>query len=99
MQGIKTSECYRLPMGYRQITVTTAVFLTIPAANDGQPITHIVIQCNGGNVRWRDDGVAPTATVGMTLAALGQLDYTGENTVIEFILSSGTPILDINYYA
>jgi len=59
-----------------------------------------VIQNNGtGPVRWRDDGTAPTTTVGMVLPNGSELDYFGEMTALLFIAESGAPILDIDYYA
>ena len=97
----------RRALGYQQITVTVAVKLTIPTvqvpSNPGGYAQQVspgfaIIQCNGGNVRWRDDGVAPTASVGMTLAAGAELDYTGDINNIQFILSSGTPIIDVSLY-
>jgi hypothetical protein len=103
----------RRALGYQQITVTVAVKMTLPtqtvpgiqAGQSGisQQTTQIpcglaIIQCNGGNVRWRDDGTAPTASVGMTLASGAELDYTGDFANLQFILSSGTPILDISLY-
>ena len=98
MQGIATISAYRRPFGYQQITVTTVIGFTLPTLINGQPVGYAVIQCNGGVVRWRDDGVAPTATVGMSLPSGAELDYSGEMTALVFILSSGTPILDITYY-
>jgi len=49
-------------------------------------------------VRWRDDGVAPTASIGMPLAAGVTLQYDGDLTQIQFIQYGGTAELNVTYY-
>jgi len=94
---------YERPLGYQQIvaaTLATAQKFTIPAAINGQPIRRAIVQNNtAGTVRWRDDGTPPTATVGMVIPANSELDYGGQMEAIQFIVDSGSPILDISYYA
>ncbi len=102
MQGQATIVAYRRPLGYQQISAATlaaSTGFTLPATIAGLPVAYAVVQCNGGNVRWRDDGTAPTSSVGMTLPAGSELDYSGEMGAIRFILSTGAPILDVMYYA
>jgi hypothetical protein len=67
---------YRRPLGYQQIlaaTLASAQSLTLPTPPDGSGVGYVVIQCQGtagtDSVRWRDDGTAPTSTVGMQLGA------------------------------
>lgn len=82
------------PLGYQQITsLTTAQALTVPSG-----ATVAFITCETAGVRYRDDGTAPTATIGMPLAAGGQLVYSGSLSAIRFIAQSGSPVLDISYY-
>ena len=50
-------------------------------------------------VRWRDDGVAPTASVGMPLAAGVTLQYDGDLSQIKFIEQVGGAKLNISYYS
>jgi hypothetical protein len=50
-------------------------------------------------VRWRDDDVNPTASVGMPLAAGVTLQYDGDLTKIKFIEQSASAKLNISYYA
>ena len=50
-------------------------------------------------VRWRDDGVAPTASVGMPLAAGVTLQYDGDLSGIKFIEQTSGAKLNITYYA
>jgi len=92
----------RRPLGYSQIlnaTLASSTGIVFPTTLAASPVGYAVIQCQGGAVRWRDDGTAPTATVGMTIASGAELDYVGDFYAIRFISSSGTPILDISLYA
>jgi hypothetical protein len=89
--------------GYQQITTLTAsVGLTIPPrAPDGlnaKPVFALII-AEGAPVRWRDDGTAPTASVGMPLAVGVPLQYDGDLTKIRFIQQSASGILNISYYS
>ena len=62
---------------------------------------YAIIQCEGSSagVRWRDDGTAPTASVGMILSSGQELDYSGDLTAIQFIVQTGSPALNISYYS
>src|SRR5512135_3184756 len=107
--GIGASEGtvsgYRRPLGYQQIlaaTLASATHLTLPTLPNGMLVGYVVIQCEGAasaTVRWRDDGTAPTSTVGMILDGGQELAYTGDPTMIPFIVDAGSPILNISYYA
>lgn len=82
------------PLGYQQLTpLATSTALTPPA---GATIAFISVETAG--VRYRDDGTAPTATVGMPIAAGQQLTYSGNLTAVRFIAQSGTPVMDVSYY-
>ena len=52
------------PLGYQQITsLAASTALTVP------PGANVaLIDCEAQAVRWRDDGTAPTAAIGMTMA-------------------------------
>jgi hypothetical protein len=92
---------YRRPLGYQQLTTAmlqSSVGFTMPTVPAGMSVGYAVVQCNGGTVRWRDDGVAPTATVGMSIASGAELDYVGEMTAIRFISSSSEPTCDVSLY-
>ncbi len=91
MIGYKTK-----PKGYQQIeaaALATAQTLTIPT---GANIA--IIMTETANVRWRDDGTAPTASVGMQLVAGDYMTYDGDLSTIQIILESGSPKLNISYY-
>ena len=54
-------------LGFQQITsLSSSTALTMPAAGViGQKPKIAVVHCEAQAVRWRDDGTAPTASVGM----------------------------------
>lgn len=87
------------PLGFQQITaatLATAQLLTVPA---GANVALIRVNVASSSVSWRDDGVAPTAAIGMALATTDPtFEYSGVLSVIQFILASGTPTLNISYY-
>lgn len=90
-------------MGYQQITnLTGSTALTVPQRDlnglVGTPRIAIITP-EGQAVRWRDDGVAPSATVGMPLAAGVTLQYDGDLTQIRFIEQVGGAKLNITYYS
>lgn len=90
-----TAPGYTKPLGYTRINgaaASTAVG-TIP---DGA--TFAMIQCETQSLRWRDDGVAPTATVGMLLATGTILQYTGNLKDLRFFETGASTVINISYY-
>jgi len=90
-------------MGYQQITsLSSATALTVPQRDltglVGTPRIAIITP-ESQAVRWRDDGVAPTASVGMPLAAGVTLQYDGDLSQIKFIEQVGGAKLNITYYS
>lgn len=82
-------------MGFQQITGLSAVKgLTVPT---GARMCRIEAATQA--VRWRDDGMVPSSTVGMTLAAGASIDYDGELTRIQFVEAAASAVLNISYYA
>lgn len=80
------------PRGYEQITnLTTAVDLKIKGR-------AAIIQAEGDNIRWRDDGIDPTSSVGMLLPDGADIFYTGNLYAIKFIETTGSGVLNISYY-
>lgn len=88
------------PLGYQQIAVlTSSSALTVPGAATGvTPARIAVIQCEGQPVRWRDDGTAPTASVGMRLLVGQELRYDGDLNSIRFIEEAASAKLNVSYY-
>lgn len=90
--GLKsTTVC----LGYQQITsLSSASGLTPP---QGATMALVVAETQG--VRWRDDGTAPTASVGMPIAAGAYLNYDGDLNRVKFIEQTASAKLNISYYA
>lgn len=90
-------------LGYQQITsLGTAQSLTVPARDsfgNKQQATIALITPEAQAVRWRDDGTAPSGTVGMPLAVGVTLQYDGDLTKIQFIEQAAGAKLNISYYA
>lgn len=88
----------RVPCGYQQLAVDTAKSLTIPAAC-GEAPSLAVIRTEAQAVRYRDDGTAPTTTVGMPIAiADPPLEYQGRISALQFIAQTSGGIVDVLFY-
>jgi hypothetical protein len=85
-----------VPLGYAQHAVAVAA-LTPPDA-----VTMTMIQAEGGDFRWRDDGVAATTTVGTLLLAGETLHYYGEQAAVLALsvarVVAGIGKLNVSYY-
>jgi hypothetical protein len=90
-----------VPLGYCQITLGADAVGFAAACTNGLPASAnvAVISVETAAVRWRDDGTAPTASIGMPIAA-GAVPfiYTGTPSAIEFIAQSGSPVIDVSFY-
>jgi hypothetical protein len=89
-------------LGYQQITtLSSATNLTVPTTDlnglSAKPTLALIV-AETQAVRWRDDGVAPTASIGMPLAAGVTLQYDGDLSRIQFIEQTGGAKLNISYY-
>ena len=97
--GLKTTTAC---LGYQQIVgLAASTALTVPTRDlnglNADPTMALIVADTQG-VRWRNDGVAPTASVGMPLAPGVPLLYDGDLTVIRFIEQAATATLNITYY-
>jgi hypothetical protein len=80
--------------GYQQITMTTLkAVLTVPA---GATVAYVVVE--GQAMRWRDDGTAPTAAIGMPVPVAGTVTFAGNLAAIQFFPQASGSILDVSYY-
>lgn len=94
--GLPTKDGQTTPKGFQQITALGAVVALTPPAG----ATIAVVVAETSSVRWRDDGVAPTASVGMLLAAGTYLTFTDTNlAAVQFIQTAAGAVLDVAYYA
>lgn len=81
---------------WQSLTLTSiAQSLTVPS--------HALIgfaRLEGGNARWRDDGTSPTSlsSGGTILYADETLELDQNLGMVQFILTSGTPVLTVAYY-
>ena len=90
-------------LGYEQITtVSAAVGLTVPTRDlngmNCKPAIALIV-AEGAAVRWRDDDVDPTASIGMPLAIGVTLQYDGDLGKIKFIEQAASAKINISYYA
>ena len=85
------------PVGFQTITsaLSAAVAPTVPVT-----ARYAYFQADTADVKWTDDGTTPTASVGMTIThAQAPWLYAGKLDALQFILVSGSPVLNISYYA
>lgn len=86
------------PLGYQQLTsLSASTALTVPAGARTAIIEADTVAAK--IVRWRDDGSAPTATVGMELAVGSTVVYTGNLANLRFIEVAASAKLNVSYYA
>jgi hypothetical protein len=85
-----------IPLGYQQITsLAASTALTVPSG-----ATCALIRCETQNVRWRDDGVAPTAAVGNLILTTDTQPFWYPGTLVNllFIQVTASATLDVSYY-
>lgn len=81
-------------LGYQQITsLSSSTALTVPAG-----AFRALITPETQAVRWRDDGTAPSATVGMPLAVAATLEYAGDLSALRFIEQTASAKINVSYY-
>ncbi len=94
---VSSSPYLWTPKGYQQITsatLATSTALTVPGG-----ATFALIQCEAVDVRWRDDGSAPTASVGVLLFGGSQQFFYGDLAALRFIRTAAGSIINVSYYA
>lgn len=84
-----------VPPSQMGLGIVASTALTVPAT-----ATWALIVIEGAPVRWRDDGTAPTATVGTPLSVGQTLTLNGaaELAAVRFIQQSATATIDVSYY-
>lgn len=90
-----------VPLGFCQVSaealasaVSLSTACTIPAG-----ATMAWLQAETANVRYRDDGAAPTASIGnLVLSGNPGIFYNGSIKALQFIGASGSPVLDVAFY-
>jgi hypothetical protein len=89
-----------VPDGLCQLTpLASATKLTSCSGGIPDRANLVVLRVEGSTVRYRDDGVAPTAGVGQPIFTTDRpLVYVGNLSAIQFIAASGSPTLDVSFY-
>lgn len=83
------------PKGYAKQTQVAATALTVPSGAG-----RALIKPESFPVRWRDDGVNPTATDGMLIDVGDEFWYTGQIRALRFIdTGAGAATLHVSFYA
>ncbi len=90
-----------IPLGYvQQVGVVAAV--TVASLFSGGVIppgtAKLVISTETQSIRWRDDGTAPTAAVGMPLAVGSTLVYEGNVARLQIIQTAASATVNIAAY-
>jgi len=81
--------------GYQQITsLGTVKSLTVPP-NAGAALIQTLSQ----SVRYRDDLIDPTGSVGMLLASGDSMWYTGDLGALRFIETAASAQINVLYYS
>ena len=91
------------PKGFCQITVTTATTFSAAGCTVPNGSTYALICNESTAARYRDDGVAPTASVGQiigtgTATAPICAGFSTTMSALQFITESGSSLLDISFY-
>lgn len=89
-----------VPVGYLQMTVSTAA-VGITDIPDGA--TRAVVTVENDTIRWRDDGTAPTNSVGMPAVSLQSLELPTSGSIANFQAirdanATGDVLLNISFY-
>lgn len=95
---IATPGLLMVPLGYCQLTsIASATALSSCSGGIPAGATMIALGADTANVRYRDDGTAPTSSVGMVLV-FGQnpILYSGTLSKLQFI--SATGVLNVSFY-
>ncbi|PZQ63365.1 MAG: hypothetical protein DI570_09235 [Phenylobacterium zucineum] len=87
------------PLGHAQITGLSSKKGLVDGGAIPSATQFALLQAEGADVRWRDDGPDPTATVGMVLKAGDPpFVYDGDMTALEFIETGASAKLNVAYY-
>lgn len=66
----------------------------------GIPVTATMayLEAETAGIRYRDDGGAPTAAIGMIIGSGSGIFYSGNLSALRFILQTGSPLLNAAFY-
>lgn len=78
-------------------TTSSAASLTSGGVPKGAKLAYIQTEGATG-VRYRDDGAAPTASIGQPIAVNGAILYSGTMTALQFIEVTSAAKLNVSFY-
>jgi hypothetical protein len=80
-------------------TANTASSASVTSGGIPPGATMALLQAETADIRWRDDGAAPTTAIGAIIVhGNPPLFYTGTLSALQFIALSGSPLLDVAFY-
>lgn len=86
-------------MGYQQATsLSTSTAGPLPSVPSG-PVGSFLLSVENSGIRWRDDGTAPTSTVGQPVSAGSALCYGNDPHAVQVIGQTAGATIDVTYYA
>lgn len=84
---------------YQLSASNTASSASLTSGGIPPAATMALLQAETADVRWRDDGGAPTAAIGsIVVHGNNPILYTGTLSALRFIALSGSPLLDVAFY-
>lgn len=85
------------PLGFGTEAITTGAAVALPAIPAGT--IYAIVSCSLAAL-WRDDGVAPTTTVGVAMVAGTPYTFSGAQlATLKFILAAAGPgVLNASFY-
>lgn len=104
--GTPVTEAALKPCGFAKFTsLGSAVNLEAP--NTGVAVSAAItagariaiLVCETQAIRWRDDGTAPTSTIGIPLPVNTIFTYTGDLSALKVIEQTASAVLSVSYYA
>ena len=70
-----------------------------PLDSPPERVNYVMVQAEAQNVRYRDDGIAPTATIGMVLYSnAAPTKFAGAIQLLKFIEVTASAKLNVRYY-
>lgn len=96
----RTASDFIQPLGYCQLTSVSSSTLVSSCSGGIPALTGWAVICvDTAAIRWRDDGTAPTASVGMPIAAGQCFYYSGTFATLRVIAQTGSPVVNISFYS
>jgi|SRR5579872_1351589 len=96
--GLFSLPAFAASLGYQQSTsLSTSAAINLPSIPSNAASALISVESAG--VRWRDDATDPTSSVGNPVSAGQALCYAQDLARFRVIGQSGSPTIDVTYYA